>query len=125
METELKFIHIRRFKYDPAFVFRDEISPKGGITIGYTKPDRKGYRKVAVAVCSEKDAYCRKTGREKVIERFKDGKYFTVRVDDYDQPGWVVDDILDAIEERFSYQIRFDELEVKREWKKVKHALAQ
>lgn len=57
--TEMKFIHLRYFDYVGGW--RLEISNLGGMTIAYVEVD--GRIVYAVAKCSRKDNFCRKTGR--------------------------------------------------------------
>lgn len=59
----MKYIHIRRRLPD------DTPAPTGGLTIAYTKP-KDGFVEISFAVCSDKDNYCKQTGRDKALDRF-------------------------------------------------------
>lgn len=59
--TEMKFIHLRYFDYVGCLGYRLVISNLGGTTIAYVEVD--GSFIYAVAKCSRKDNFSRKTGR--------------------------------------------------------------
>lgn len=61
---------------------------KGGVCIGYQVIENKGEDKkllsrelrISTAFCSEKDVYCKKTGREKVTNNMNTGNYITMPI---------------------------------------------
>ena len=62
----LKFIHLRRFPYyEIGDDTRREMSPKGGVTIGYTETPSQGNVLVefSIAKCCPKDHFCKSLGR--------------------------------------------------------------
>lgn len=57
--SEVKFIHLRNFNADGS------VATRGGITIAYReeRDDNGPVARYAAAYCSERDNYCRSTGR--------------------------------------------------------------
>lgn len=71
-----KFAHFRNFN-ESGDVFGNVIEVKGGVTVAYEETeDRNGNEIVtyAVAHCSPRDNFCRKTGRVIAEGRLKAGK---------------------------------------------------
>lgn len=107
----MKFIHIRQFKPSASFINKQAAQGKnplsrGGVTIAYT-PATKGTFKVAYAVCSEQDNYCKQTGRDIATQHMLDGNVILIEVDhDHNTVG----QIIDTLEAFFDYQVIFDDL---------------
>ena len=80
----LRFVHIRRDKHYPSHVATDgaNMHPRGGITVAYSLPERRGDRMVAVtcAVCHDTDAYCKAAGRFVAALHFSMGSHIGARV---------------------------------------------
>lgn len=70
-----KFLHIRPLDVAQAMADRPAARPanKGGITIAYEVTD--GVLRYAGAVCSERDNFCRKTGRTLAGGRLKSDRF--------------------------------------------------
>jgi len=119
--NSLKFIHLRRWNYSD--FYRDELNPKGGVTIAYSRPDENNRRTVALAICSEKDAYNRSLGRACATLKILNEKSFKVNVG-WSEPEWVVEDILDAIEEHFQYKVDLTAISFKKDFKQLKNLVA-
>lgn len=66
MNNGLRFVHVRPYAQDGEHKY----APRGGMTLAYTMPKRRGDKMVYVAVanCSKYDTYCKKKGRE-IAER--------------------------------------------------------
>jgi len=71
-----KFLHIRRV-ISPYFheAQVEVVSNKGGVTVAYELVD--GTLRYAVARCSERDNFCRKTGRTLAAGRLKSDRLST------------------------------------------------
>lgn len=68
----LKFVHVR-----PHSIRLDQrYAHKGGITLAYTMPERKGDRMiwVSAAFCNKMDTYNKKKGRELATEKWLRGE---------------------------------------------------
>ena len=64
----LKFIHLRRYPlYEIGDNVSRELSPKGGVTIGYTETpaakDKNILVEFSIAKCCPKDHFCKSLGR--------------------------------------------------------------
>lgn len=68
----LKFVHVR----PPSIKLDQRFAHRGGITLAYTMPERKGDRMiwVAAAFCNRMDTYNKKKGRELATEKFMRGE---------------------------------------------------
>ena len=99
----MKYIHIRRkIKGNPV--------PCGGVTVAYKTEERYTHdvHTVSLAVCSERDNYCKRTGRDKAVARFLEGTFYTIQTDPDDE---TIPQILDTLEELFSNHILLDHLD--------------
>mgnify|MGYP000999290370 FL=1 len=91
----MKFIHLRPISP------KNKYNAHGGITIAY-QPTNPNEYKVAFALCSNKDNYCKRTGRDKATERFLQNK--TLSLPTFNQyPD--VGEVLDTIEEHINYTL--------------------
>lgn len=76
---KLRFVHVRREQdgWDVPF-----IRSKGGVTVAYQLPARRGDRliKVACSLVHHNDAYCKRTGRFYAAMKFDGGHWIEVRV---------------------------------------------
>ena len=100
---KMKYIHIRRkIKGNPV--------PCGGVTVAYKTEERYTHdvHTVSLAVCSERDNYCKRTGRDKAVARFLEGTFYTIQTDPDDE---TIPQILDTLEELFSNHILLDHLD--------------
>ncbi len=70
--SKVHFIHLRRLSADERGV---DVAAKGGVTIAYELNDRKVV-KYATARCSDKDHYCKATGRAKAGGRLNSPRFF-------------------------------------------------
>jgi len=103
--TNMKYIHIRR---------RDKYKtplPTGGLTIAYKTNFNPDYEEqtISFAVCSESDNYCKRTGRDKALDRFLKGHTYKFETTKDNR----INDILDNLEEFFNNQIYLDFLDKK------------
>lgn len=98
----MKYVHCRVWN-DPTeqTAYLTTLSPKGGLTLACKLENQK--IKVGIAVCSEKDAYCKRTGRDKALERFLNNKTITIDLDYFD-----IDEILEAIQAQNNNKIFLD-----------------
>jgi len=97
----MKFMHIRMHRYQP---WNSDIpTPHGGVTIAYQKQDDDKY-KVALAVCSEKDNYNKRTGRDEATKHMLDGKFITLQLHNNSAK---TTQILQHLEQHFKYHILF------------------
>ncbi|MCK9369257.1 hypothetical protein M0R04_04900 [Candidatus Dojkabacteria bacterium] len=69
--NEVKFRHVRVLREDGT------VNNMGGMTISYREVDSNTIE-FAAAVCSDKDNYCKKTGRTISAGRMKSPKYTNV-----------------------------------------------
>lgn len=103
--TKMKYIHIR-----PKDKNKKPL-PRGGITIAYHSNNKDYYdeQTISFAVCSEKDNYCKRTGRDKALDRFLKGNTYKFET----TPKHTINDILDCLEEFFENKIYLDFLDKK------------
>jgi hypothetical protein len=66
----MRILHVRNHEFNGK-TLRSSPTAKGGMTIAYE--NNKHIVTIATAVVSEKDCYCKKTGRELAMQRFADG----------------------------------------------------
>lgn len=66
----MRFLHVRNKVFNNK-VGDYVLAPKGGMTIAYTS--NKHVVTLATAVVSERDCYCKKTGRDLAKVRFEEG----------------------------------------------------
>ena len=73
----LRFVHVRAFDYATM-----QLRHKGGCTVAYTLPPRKGDSliEVAVALVHHNDAFCKRTGRFVVCRNWTAGATLSLRV---------------------------------------------
>jgi hypothetical protein len=86
----MKFIHLREMN-------GREVSPTGGITIGYVVvPDDDGtsVAYVSTSKCSSKDHYCKKIGRLICKGRLENDEFISV---DLPNPSRAIDTIIEVI----------------------------
>lgn len=109
----MKYVHCRLWQ-EPTKTnnFRSDYYPKGGVTLACELKEQK--IKVGIAICSEKDAYCKRTGRDKALEKFLNNKTITINLDHFD-----VGEILLALEAQNNNQIDINYLS-KKDIKKLK-----
>lgn len=70
-----KFAHFRHIHRAEEFDAPVEVATKGGKTVAYT--EENGIVRFAVATCSSRDNFCRKTGRYIAEQRLKSHKLVT------------------------------------------------
>ena len=73
----LRFVHVRAFDHATM-----QLRHKGGCTVAYTLPPRKGDSliEVAVALVHHNDAFCKRTGRFVVCRNWTAGATLSLRV---------------------------------------------
>ena len=96
----MKFMHIRCYKQGAQLP-----SARGGVTIAFQKDKKGDLYKVAYAVCSEKDNYCKKTGRDEATNPLLENKLIFVEVDESHS---ICGQIIDTLEAYFDYKVLFD-----------------
>ena len=108
----MKYIHLRRYNGTQRLA-------TGGVTIAFTniQQGESTVHLASFAVCSEKDNYCKKTGRDEALNRYIEGQYITCKVIP-EIP--IVTQILDTFEEHLS--VKFHRLN-KADFKILKKAL--
>jgi len=99
----MKYIHLRRIQ--------KTLLSTGGVTIAYNSIKKGSYTEhtISFAVCSEKDNYCKRTGRDKALDRFVKGHTYKLESTS-NQPIY---EILQGIEEFFDNNIYLDYLDKK------------
>lgn len=72
MTNMLRFVHVRPYSFNRP----DQYASKGGITLAYSMPTRKGDKMiwVSAAFCSKADTYSKKTGRTLAIDKYLAGE---------------------------------------------------
>ena len=70
---EVKFIHLRNYEEDMATP-----CPQGGLTVAFV-PSNDNEVWVGLAKCSERDNFCKHTGRAIAKGRLENGKYHVVK----------------------------------------------
>jgi hypothetical protein len=75
---KLRYVHVRERSVDYPF----SLSNKGGVTVTYQLPERRGDRmiRVACAIVHENDSYCKREGRYQAAKKFRNGEVITLRV---------------------------------------------
>lgn len=106
----MKYIHLRIFN-DPALIrnnrkVRSFPKAHGGITIAYQKQNNNEY-KVAFAICSEKDNYCKRTGRDEATKHMLNGKTITMHLNNVSSKPL---QIIDNLERHYKYKITLDHI---------------
>ena len=96
----MKFMHIRCYKQGAQLP-----SARGGVTIAFKKDEKGDLYKVAYAVCSEKDNYCKKTGRDEATKHLLENKLIFVEVDESHS---ICGQIIDTLEAYFDYKVLLD-----------------
>ena len=84
----LRYVHVRNQMcevdrdYRPVRGQHFHLAPKGGITVAYAKPERKGSRiiRVSCAICHDSDSYCKRMGRYNAACNYEVGEFIEVRV---------------------------------------------
>lgn len=104
MNDRIQFCHDRAVKNDRPFegepgYFHFEINPKGGRTIAVEVPTIEEFAvlspslknpvpvKIGIAVCSKKDLYNKKVGRELSVSRMKEVNFYVTKSEH--NPGYV------------------------------------
>lgn len=64
------------------FYHHPGLNNKGGVTVAYIiqQTEKGKFVEFALAQCSDKDNYCRKTGREVALDRYIKGQIFSIVV---------------------------------------------
>lgn len=76
MSSKIRFLHIRKTINPQPDMLKDIIQCKGGMTVAYEVDDDT--IRFAVAKCSIRDNYCRKTGRSIALGRLNASKDQTI-----------------------------------------------
>lgn len=78
---KLRYVHVRRMA---GYVGVDTYAPvpKGGVTVAYQLPARKGSRTITAscALVHDNDCYCKRTGRYFAACKFDKGEHIQLRV---------------------------------------------
>jgi hypothetical protein len=109
MKLQTKYVHLRYHQLD------ESIHNMGGVTIAYRIDDANKQVQWTYVVCSEKDNFCRFTGRHMAEDKFGEGEYYLYNFDLFDvkvflshakrkvyqhfEDAWFRHDLYDALEE--------------------------
>ena len=89
MTVQFKHFRNRVWDYGTCSV---EIDPRGGVTIAYVEGD--GTSPIGIALCSAKDGYNKKIGRELATKRLQESPYIISN----DELEWILqDDSVDSL----------------------------
>lgn len=79
----LRFVHVRAdTQFGGRAAHPARLSPKGGVTVAYQLPARKGDSviRVSVSLVHERDAYNKAMGRVRAASNFANGEHINLRV---------------------------------------------